>query len=281
MLFYTALSHRQNQNGQALLIVVLVMVVALTVGLSLALQTATNLRTSTEEENSQRAFSAAEAGIERVLRTGVGIADERSLGNSSNIKKVEVTDIKGTEVLLNGGNSVNKDDGVDVWLVAHNASGSADYTTPWSGNLTVNWGRSAGDCSNAALELIVISGASVASATSTRYAIDPCPARRLANNFCPKAGGVCTTLTNPGDTVAGVSYSYKTTITVTSGYIVRIVPLYTGTSLAVAGDSILPLQGKRLDSVGESGDAVRKITFFQGYPRLSSELFQYAVFSPR
>ena len=52
------------QKGQILLLVVLVMTIALTIGLSLATRTITDIRTTTEEENSQRAFSAAEAGIE-------------------------------------------------------------------------------------------------------------------------------------------------------------------------------------------------------------------------
>jgi len=55
------------QSGQALLIVILVMVIALTVGLSVAVRTTTNIRTASEDENSQRAFSAAEAGVSKRL----------------------------------------------------------------------------------------------------------------------------------------------------------------------------------------------------------------------
>ena len=58
-----------GERGQALLIVLLVMTVALTVGLSVATRTIVNVRITTQEEQSQRAFSAAEAGIEETLRT--------------------------------------------------------------------------------------------------------------------------------------------------------------------------------------------------------------------
>jgi hypothetical protein len=55
------------QKGQILLISLLVLVVALTVGLSVVTRSITTVRTTSEEESSQRAFSAAEAGIEQAL----------------------------------------------------------------------------------------------------------------------------------------------------------------------------------------------------------------------
>ena len=66
-------SRFEKQKGQVLLIVVLVMIVALTVGLSLISRSITNLRTSTEEAESQKALAAAEAGIEQALESGQDI----------------------------------------------------------------------------------------------------------------------------------------------------------------------------------------------------------------
>src|SRR3989338_3351838 len=116
---------RKNEKGQAFLIVVLVMVVALTVGLSVASRTVTNLRTTAEEENSQRAFSAAEAGIEKALKTGP-ISSPLDLGNNASIESVQIVGVSGTEFLLNGGNPVLQDDGFDLWLSSY-----PDYTNPW------------------------------------------------------------------------------------------------------------------------------------------------------
>ncbi len=45
-----------NQRGQILLIIILVMVVALTIGLSVVSRSIVTLRTTEEEENSQKAF---------------------------------------------------------------------------------------------------------------------------------------------------------------------------------------------------------------------------------
>lgn len=57
----------KKRRGQVLVLVLLVVVVALAVGLSVASRNLTNLRTTTQTEQSQRAFNAAEGGIESVL----------------------------------------------------------------------------------------------------------------------------------------------------------------------------------------------------------------------
>lgn len=55
------------RSGQALLIVLLVLAVALTVGLSIASRSITEVSVSTSQEESARALSAAEAGVEQAL----------------------------------------------------------------------------------------------------------------------------------------------------------------------------------------------------------------------
>lgn len=57
----------KNQGGQVVIILLLVMVVSLAIGLSVVGRSLTEISTSTNSENSSRAFSAAEAGIEKVL----------------------------------------------------------------------------------------------------------------------------------------------------------------------------------------------------------------------
>lgn len=55
------------KSGQILILVLLIVVVALAVGLSVASRNITNLRTATQTDQSQRAFTAAEGGVESVL----------------------------------------------------------------------------------------------------------------------------------------------------------------------------------------------------------------------
>ncbi len=60
---------KQN-SGQTLLIIVLIAAVILTVGLAVASYSITDIKISQQEEESARAFSAAEAGIEEALKLG-------------------------------------------------------------------------------------------------------------------------------------------------------------------------------------------------------------------
>ncbi|KKT82379.1 MAG: hypothetical protein UW79_C0007G0001, partial [Candidatus Yanofskybacteria bacterium GW2011_GWA2_44_9] len=54
-------------QGQVIIILLLVVVIALGVGLTVVGRSITEISTSTKTEDSTRAFSAAEAGIERAL----------------------------------------------------------------------------------------------------------------------------------------------------------------------------------------------------------------------
>lgn len=59
-----------RQAGQAVLALILIMAVALAIGVSVIQKSLVDVSTSTKVEQSQQAFSAAEAGIEKALRSG-------------------------------------------------------------------------------------------------------------------------------------------------------------------------------------------------------------------
>ncbi|MCL5433254.1 MAG: pilus assembly PilX N-terminal domain-containing protein [Patescibacteria group bacterium] len=262
---------RSLERGQTLLIVVLIMVVSLTVGLAVASRSIVNLRTSTEEENSQRAFSAAEAGVEQLLKATAETDLAGDLENKANFT-AQIADVDGTSFLVNSGNPIAKGDGVDIWLTSHNDDDSLDYSTRWAGNLTVYWGLSADTCSSAAIELILLSGQNSASAKTSRYAFDPCDARRGQNHFQN---------TGSGAIMADKNFRYSATINgITDGIVVRLMPIYQSTSVGVLGSVALPSQGKIINSTGSAGTTSRKITYFQGYPELPSELFPHILFWP-
>lgn len=299
----------EEEKGQTLLIVVLVMVIALTVALSLVSRTVTNLRNSNEEANSQKAFSAAEAGVEEALKTGVcsssscpnptGSLNNNNAKFSAAIKSLPSV-IDPNQFVFNNGDAVAKDDGVDLWLIAHNSDGSLKYNSGWQlvtndRTLEFVWGSSSDTCNvsdpskntMAALKLIVLSepnaaSDSAASVKSARYAFDPCSARRAQDNFTSSAAGI---------SVLGKSFSYSADIVINanSGILVRAVPMYANTSIGVidttqscpAGeDCSLSNQGSLINSTGTYGQTTRTITVFQGYPELPSEFFPYILFSP-
>lgn len=294
----------KNENGQALLIVVLVMVVALTVALSVASRSITNLRIATDQENSQAAFSAAEAGIEQILK-GVAPQINQELGKA-NIKETAITPVEGKEIALNNGAPVPKDIGTDVWLIDHNADGTLNYNSGWHADsfsgekkITVYWGKTSDECSLssnpdtiAAIEIVVMSGANI-SPKVTRYAIDPCEDRRVINSFIPEDQESAFIRTEKR-----ITYKYMKEIIINTpssgskGILLRIIPLYADTPVAIRGciDSVpdptkgsactpFPIQGRVIDSTGTSGETVRKITYFQKYSELPPEFFQYVLFS--
>lgn len=263
---------RTSQRGQVILIVVLIMTVVLTVGLSVATRTITNLRVTEEEEQSQRAFSAAEAGIEQALKSGQGL-ENLPLGNNATISQVTINQVQGATLLMNNGNPVLKNDGVDVWLSTY-----PDYSDPrFSGELTIYWGKPEHECdqspqnnSQAALEIVVLSG-TPAAPQATHHVFDGCPARRNANNFTAAVNG---------GTLNSVTYQNSQTITINSGMIARITPLYAATPIAIQASPPLPAQGDLIESVGVSGESQQKISLFRGYPKLPNELFMHVLLVP-
>lgn len=260
------------QRGQILLISLLVLTVALTVGLSVSVRTITTNRMATAADSSQRAFSAAEAGIERALTAGNDFSIVK-LSNNSSFSTTRST-VSGDEFLANNGGFIFKDDSVDVWL-----SDYPDYISPWTGNLSIYWGDSGDVCvdipesanSMAALEIVLISGTKV-SPVITHYAFDPCSTgRRGYNNFGSVLGG---------GIVAGRNFPNSATISVNSGLLARVIPLYAGTLIGVRGTG-LPPQGTVITSVGSSGGTQRKIVSFRSYPKAPIEMYPFLIFSPK
>ncbi len=276
-----------HESGQALLIIVLVMVVALTVGLSLASRSITNLRNSTDEANSQAAFSAAEAGVEQALKlgniTGTSVLSGISLNdkNNSQISNVQVTSINGDEFILNNGNPVFQDDGTDIWLSPHSDTPSQLFQSPWAGVLSIDWGTNSAvnACQDPAIEVLIISGTKV-SPVLAKYVYDPCALRRTTNSFSPPPASGSFPLNGINGSQV---FNYQAQITVINGLIARVIPLYAAGVIGITGTN-LPIQGKIITSTGTAGlsnsQTVRKISFFQGYDALPSELF-YAMFTAK
>ncbi len=260
-----------KQNGQALLIVVLVMVIALTVGLSIASKSITSFRNSTDTASSQKALSAAEAGIEQALKSNSSI-DITSISQDTKYK-TDVTPVGGTTFLLNGGNPVLQGSGIDLWLTAYSSISANLYQNPFPNteSFSVYWGNSSGECNNAALEVVIIAGTR-ASPILSKYAFDPCTARRGNNHFAvPDAGAA----------IAGKTFAYRATIPAGGGLISRVVPLYMSAIMAVNSiNTPFPSQGSVITSVGSSGTTERRVNVFQGYPEIPAEYYLYNLFVP-
>lgn len=261
----------RKQDGQILLVVILATVVALTVGLSAITRTITNTRLSTEEANSQKALSAAEAGIEQLLADpGLGVSS-KDLSNNADFK-AEAKEVKDTPFHLNDGNIILKDDGADIWLTDQpDFSGAA-----WTGQIDLYWTSSEdGDaCNSAAVEVVIIEGLRD-DPNMRRVTADPCSAGGVRDNNFDPANISDVIIPNPNKT-----YNYNISVPIVDGYIVRVIPLYENTEMAVNADSVLPVQGHVIESVGTSGETTRKLRVYQPNPRLPIEFFPYNVFLP-
>jgi len=291
--------HSQNdvfssQKGQTLLVVVLVMVVALTVGLSVVLRSIINVRTTTEDENSQRAFSAAEAGIEKLSKQSPGSSiTNQSIGDPNTlIRSAAISSFTSNSFLVNGGLPVPRNDGVDVWFSNQDHTCAAVNPTCSSPRFFITWdpGKSTADCSSAtnppaAIEVIVVGG-TVSNPTVTHYGFDPCASRQSSNNFSNTINGATT--------INGVTFPWRTnqsganSVDVSNPtFFVRIIPLYNNAIIGVStcnpgggGCTSLPTQGTEINSTGISGNTQRKILVFQPFPKLPNELLQYLLFVP-
>lgn len=135
-------------KGQALLVIVLVMAVVLTVGLAVVSRSITNIRISTEQEESARVFSVAEAGIEEALRLGSALAEPMTIDIGDVTTVVEAVD---DPAVVGGGGAfvfpkrIEAGNAQTVWLVDHNADGeidpSADKYDPTPAKINVYWGN--------------------------------------------------------------------------------------------------------------------------------------------
>lgn len=275
-----------KQNGQVLLIVILVIIVASTVGLSLASRSIINLRTSTEEAESQKALAAAEAGIERaiqgnVISTGVNILND-NLSNKSQYT-VDVQQGDASSFLINGGNAIPKDEGADVWFAQHDASGSAIISTalsPWF--VYLYWGLPSEACNTstapAAIEAIVVTNNGTTT-TTYRFAFDPCD---RGNNFAlPNTWGHLIgdkTLRYSGDLVIGGNIKNIVFIRVIPIYKDAVVGINTCNQWLFNCNSPLPSQGYKYTATGTSGQAIRKLTVFRGYPQTYLPYLSYGLF---
>jgi Tfp pilus assembly protein PilX len=279
-----------NQKGQALLIVVLVMVIGLTIGLSVASRTIINLRNTNDQAASQKALSAAEAGIERAIKNPEvshisGYFPGTGSITSSNYQTT-VSQINGSgNLLLNGGVEVTKNDAIYVWVTPY----SDNFSTSWSGQLTIYWGDGTNDCSTnnaAALEVSVIYGptgctgaACKDSPNLKRYVFDPCSNRVSSNHF---DSNVTTAKTPMPGATGEVDLNYYKTINL-SNYavlLVRINPIYKESHIGVSGIPANVSQGNNIISTGTANQNTRKITVYEGFPEVPAEFFPYTLFQP-
>lgn len=270
---------RREESGQILLIVVLTMIIALTVGLSIAARTVTELKISKQNEQSQSAFQAAEAGIEQTLKNKSDISQPIDLGNNASFTTTYNID-NGSVLVINNGQEVDQDSGADVWL-----SNYPDYSSAIGNGapvtMTMYWGSSGqscitiGDSVKPAIEIALLYG-TVSSPSIRRYVYEA--------PTCTRIKGADTSATTGNFSIGGTNFVNSVQLpAITNGLIMKVIPLFNSSLIGFQIQSptsvIFPSQGAIITSTGSSGDTVRKVQYYQSYPQLPLEVFPYSILS--
>lgn len=291
-----------NQGGQVIIILLLVMVVALAIGLSVVGRSITEISTSTNSENSSRAFSAAEAGIENVLYesslNGLVGSGSTSIGNTKLTNNAEAQINWNTNMppkVVAGVSDgaleyppFGKESFAQFWLADPQSdpptrSYTGDNFNLYFGDLDYKY--SGNDDSNyPAVEVRVINSDN----SSKSYFFDSRPSNtRSSFTKCSSGSYPVTTNNNiqPSLFLCKVSIpGSQPAFSNTGGnypVMVRVRILYTETAHPVALQPTtgnLPYQAKIFDSKGTAGDVQRNIKVFQE-ESVMPHIFDYAIFT--
>lgn len=279
-----------NQKGQALLIVLLSMAVVLTITLSILSRSVTDIKISSQDEDSLRAFSAAEAGVEQAL---VGISGPFDFGNAQ-VSASVINFAEGTNKFAFPANFFSQDQ-VYTWFVGHNADGDPSCAGPcFTGeSVVVCWGEAGTSADNSmtpALEASIyyaLTPGDYKTVQIARITADPNVSRRTSNSFAETDGQNCQ--------ISNRTLAFKKTINFSSlGIPSAVYNAANGLQFMTlrliynqdqaqplgvdGGSSVFPSQGKMIESKGSSGLANRRLEVFQSYQEIPI-VFASSVFS--
>lgn len=271
----------RNQKGQVVLILILVMTVALAIGLSVIQRSLSDISTSTRVEESSRAFSAAEAGIEKAIQ-------EVSQGNYIPISSFNLDNnatVQGVDKNLvpTAGQALEypalvKEELAHVWLANPDTLDTL-YNQP---SFNLYFGQP-DTTDKPAVEVTVISWDGSNYVPTKRF-FDSDANRASSNGFTPVTCNNPTVRTN-----ANTTDSQFYCMTPVSGYplppakaiLARIRLLYSskGQPVAVAPTSgSLPVQARIFTSTGIAGVTQRKVQVLR-LDKVVPPYFDYAIFS--
>jgi len=301
-------NHSKNYKGQALLIVLLVMAVSLTVVVSIASRSISDIATTKLEEESLRAFSAAETAVEEALKNPqVGTRTGTVGSETTEPESVAEYEVTVNTPFVNSNEFIHPSraysgEGLTFWFVGHDGDGNIScndvhcYSGDGGSRLNVCWGNdgtASNNSSTPALELSVyydtsrnstsgdFSGIQVAKAV-----YDPNNGRLSTNNF--SSAGNC-------DSVSGVDLQFSTgnvtftSLGIPSGCVsgpgcllMARAKLFYNSSPHSVGIALtngnLPSQGIEVEATGKAGSSTRKLNVYQTHPEVPS-ILDNAIFS--
>ncbi|MCD6225727.1 hypothetical protein J7J95_01440 [bacterium] len=237
-----------SSAGQAGLVVLLLMAVAATIGLIMSRNVMTDVQITRVQEESARAFAAAEAGIESELyswQTGEEVSlsfenaevetDREEIGNSQSFVTLTVED---------------GDFGV-IWLTNHDEEKKINTTTRFftPSSFTLCWEK------QAAVEAVLFYKEDGTFKTK-RWAFDAQASSR-GNNFSSPLEGVDCGQKESFSEPVGASLSLPSSPAIPLFVVVKVY--YSSTPLAASASGNFPVQGVRVTSTGKIVSGEEKI----------------------
>lgn len=281
-------------KGQLMLMLILLISVALVIGLTIIQKSLVDVSTSTKVEQSSRAFSAAEAGIEQALRLGnLSVSFENNsqaqISDSGKIPKIPSIGSRQDPFEYP---PLAKEDIAQVWLSDPDDNVKLPDCTAIDPakhqpvcykqtSLDVYWGTSASDLP--AIELTFVYYSVGQYVPYKRY-FDPITSRTSATNFEPVT---CGGLNQVGTT--NYQCYVKVNTLPANLMLLRARLLYNTTSQPfavwasipcnLAGNAcFIPPQARSITSTGTSGETQRRVRLFQ-INKIVPPYFDYAIFS--
>lgn len=251
-----------KSSGQAVLLILLVVVVALGLGLSIISQSTTDIRISQQEQESARAFNAAEAGIEDALKQITTVAlDAPQTLNVGNIP-VEYT-VTGRDFLEA---QFKENESAQLILDGNVNTLTIEWVDEASGEENPNncTGVSAASGQTAASLLI--------SVVDNNYQV-----RRYGLNACSlSASNGLTNVSLAGNNQYLRRYNLATSA---NDRLVRVRPLYNTTSLRVTASNSLPVQAYVIDAEAQTPTLESKAIEVTRLEPGTPSIFDYVLFS--
>ena len=192
---------RNNQSGQALMIVLLALAAVASVALTISTRSTTDISVTTNVEDSQRAFTAAEAGIEKVLldeTAAIGGSLEENVGDAGASFTANADTIPEDPQAYAYPFKVAAGDVATLWFMSHDENGQLScaglpcYTAT---NIRVCWGEDGALPVDAgAVEITVYSQNSAGQIIASRTTLDEDLPRLNESGFEAGNEGDCGTI---------------------------------------------------------------------------------------
>lgn len=282
-----------SENGQVVIVLLLTMLVALAVGLTITQRSLTDISTSTQTEESSRAFSAAEAGIEKALNLGESISGDVAkfdLDNQSSAEVKVANNLPRQNQALEYP-PIGKEGVAQFWLANPETTNIDPYYT--QSQLDVYFGEQGTlGPDTPAIEVMVIGRDGAGKYIALRKLVDPEDGRVLTNSFenCTQENPPAINTTHSSSAAADRPFLCRVNIDLSSlavPVMVRVRILYSNTNQRIAvkpyaaGGCIvpcsLPPQAIIYTSTGIAGQSQKTLQVFR--TKIAPFFLDYAVFS--